>query len=189
MAFDHKMWTMYPNLIVFNIFPIIWRCWMHRNHKITCLPLNILRFVKKYCSLGLIINMAKNMDPLWVQITSAKNLFRTPIYIKFFICTAKRPWSEHGKLKNLRIFFSSSFQVSSKSWTRSRSNVLEPNMILKTTSNGLFERSNIFFTMYFIRKNQKKFQSNVLNNFCEGLNFLITKIWWKKIKTEGYQRS
>ena len=32
-----------------------------------------------------------------------------------------------------------------KSWTRSGSNELEQNMILKTTSNGLFECANLFF--------------------------------------------
>ena len=50
--------------------------------------------------------MAENMDPFQVQKTSPQNsLFRTPIFINIFICTAKRPSSEHGKIKKPEMNF------------------------------------------------------------------------------------
>ena len=124
MVFDHKI---------------------HLHHKITCLPLKILTFVKKLCVLGPRINIAKNMDPLRVQKCFQRTPFITLIFINFFVYTAKRPSSQFGKNKKL-FFFPFFIPIhTSKTWTQCGSNALEPMTILRTKSNGLFERSNFSF--------------------------------------------
>ena len=69
--------------MILNIFHMFLRCLIHHYHKITCLPLKIL---------------AENMDLIRVQKCLQRTPFRTLIFINFFVCTAKIPSSQQGKL-------------------------------------------------------------------------------------------
>ena len=155
------MWSTSPNEMILNIFRMSLRCLIHLNHKRTYLALKVL-----ICEKIMYFRSQNQHSWKYGPDPGPKNVSKELRSERLFSSTSsfvllKDLQFNTKKIKNWFVppFFSIH---TSKSWTQSGSNALEPNTILKTTSNGLFERSNFFFRMSFIFSN--------------------TKIWGKKIK-------
>ena len=102
------------------------------------------------------------------------------MFIYFFVCTAKWPANQHRKNKKSDVFFVH---------IHTHFKVFDPVRVQRAGTNQNIEEdikwdvwTLYFFSNVFYSEKLKKFQSNVLHNFYDFLNFFQTKIWWKKWK-------